>query len=74
MNKKINNLSRLFGKKIKIERIKQDISQEQLAEKAQLHRTTLGQIENGKNSPTLDTISKIANALNLSISDLLSDL
>ncbi len=71
MNIDLNDLSKNFGKKIKIERIKQDISQEKLAELAQIHRTTLGQIENGKNSPTLDTIAKIALALNLSLSEIL---
>ncbi|MBR1942396.1 helix-turn-helix transcriptional regulator [bacterium] len=71
MNNKIDELSKRFGKRIKIERINQEISQEKLAELAGLHRTTLGTIENGKTSPTLDTIAKIANALNLTISELL---
>ena len=71
MNNKIDDSSKRFGKRIKIERINQEISQEKLAELAGLHRTTLGTIENGKTSPTLDTIAKIANALNLTISELL---
>ena len=66
----LNNLSKKLGKKIKIERIKQDISQEKLAEMSGLHRTTLGIIENGKNSPTLDSIARIAIALNLSLSEM----
>jgi len=74
MNNKIDELSKRFGKKIKIERINKEISQEKLAELAGLHRTTLGTIENGKTSPTLDTIAKIANALNLTISELLLDI
>lgn len=73
MKNSLNNLSKNFGKRIKIERIKQEISQEKLAELSGLHRTTLGSIENGKTSPTLDTIAKIANALNLTISELLVD-
>ncbi len=67
----LDNLSKKFGKKIKIERIKRDISQEKLAELANIHRTTLGQIENGKNSPTLDTVARIANALNITLLELL---
>ena len=50
------------------------LSQEKLAELAGLHRTTLGTIENGKTSPTLDSIARIANALNLTISELLVDI
>ncbi|OGH98475.1 MAG: hypothetical protein A2104_04945 [Candidatus Melainabacteria bacterium GWF2_32_7] len=62
MNKINNNLSKKFGKKIKIERIKKDLSQEQLAG---LHRTNIGFIERGETSPTLDTVEKLANALNI---------
>ena len=74
MNDKLDDLSKRFGKRIKIERIKQEISQEKLAELSGLHRTTLGSIENGKTSPTLDSIARIANALNLTLSELLFDI
>ena len=70
----LNELSKKFGKQIKIERIKQDISQEKLAELSDLHRTTLGIIENGKTSPTLDSIAKIANALNIKLSELFKNI
>lgn len=66
----LNILSKEFGKKIKIERIKRDISQEKLAELADLHRTTLGGIENGKNMPNLETIAKLANALNMTLPEI----
>lgn len=66
----LDKLPKKFGMKIKIERIKKDISQEQLAEMADLHRTTLGGIENGKNMPNLETIAKLANALGLSLSEI----
>lgn len=66
----LDKLPKEFGKKVKIERIKKDISQEQLAEMADLHRTTLGGIENGKNTPNLETIAKLANALELSLSEI----
>ncbi len=71
MMNKIDTLSKEFGKKIKIERIKKEISQEKLAELSGLHRTTLGAIENGKCSPTLDSIARIASALNLTIPEML---
>ena len=74
MKNNLDNLSKNFGKRIKIERIKQEISQEELAELARLHRTTLGSIENGKTSPTLDSIARIANALDKTILELLVDI
>jgi transcriptional regulator with XRE-family HTH domain len=70
MNKRIKNISKNIGKRVKIERIKQDISQERLAELSDLHRSTLGLIENGKISPTLDSIAKIAGALGVSLSEI----
>lgn len=70
----INELPKKLGKQIKIERIKQDIAQEKLAELADLHRTTLGFIENGKTSPTLDSIEKIANAFNITLSELFKNI
>ncbi|MBR1753200.1 helix-turn-helix transcriptional regulator [bacterium] len=66
----VDNLPKIFGKKIKIERIKQEISQEKLAELAGLHRTTMGLIEKGKCFPELDTVAKIANGLNLELNEL----
>jgi transcriptional regulator with XRE-family HTH domain len=41
------------------------ISQEKLAEKANLHRNTVGTIERGQQVPTLDVICKLAHALNM---------
>lgn len=70
MNKRIKNISKNIGKRVKIERIKQDISQERLAELSDLHCSTLGLIENGKISPILDSIAKIAGALGVSLSEI----
>ena len=74
MMNNLDSLSKEFGKRIKIERIKKEVSQEKLAELSGLHRTTLGTIENGKTSPTLDSIAKIAKALNVKMSELLEGL
>jgi len=70
MNNLDNNLAKEFGKKIQIERIKKEISQEQLAELSNLHRNTISDIEHGKASPTLDTIYKLAKALDLTLSEI----
>ncbi|MCE2719974.1 MAG: helix-turn-helix domain-containing protein [Dolichospermum sp.] len=59
-----------FGHKIRQERLKQNLSQEELAEKANLHRTYIGMIERAEKNITLINIEKISNALGVSISEL----
>lgn len=60
-----------FGEKVREERKKKGLSQEQLAEKAGVHRTYVGMIERGEKNITLENIEKISNALRVSIPDLL---
>ncbi|MFM5886976.1 MAG: helix-turn-helix domain-containing protein [Dolichospermum sp.] len=59
-----------FGQKIREERLKQNLSQEELAEKANLHRTYIGMVERAEKNITLMNIEKISNALGVSISEL----
>ena len=51
-----------------------EISQEELAERADLHRTYIADIERGARNPTLLTIKKLANGLGVSAADLLSEI
>jgi len=62
-----------FGQRVREERIKQGLSQEELAEKAGVHRTYIGMIERGEKNITLGNIEKIAIALEVSISHLLDE-
>ncbi len=62
-----------FGKKVREERRKQRLSQEQPAEKASLHRTYIRMIERAEKNITLENINKICKALNLNISALFKD-
>lgn len=48
------------------------ISQEELAERSGLHRTYISDIERGARNPTLKTLSRLAVALELSASQLVS--
>ena len=60
-----------FGARIAELRKRLNLSQEELAERCGVHRTYIGTIERGEKSPTLNTIEKLANGLNVSIHDLL---
>jgi transcriptional regulator with XRE-family HTH domain len=61
----------LFGNRVRELRKGKGLSQEELSFKADLHRTYIGMIERGEKNITLLNIEKIANALKVSITDLL---
>ncbi len=63
-----------FGKKVREERRKRKLTQEQLAKIAGVHRTYVGMIERGEKNLTLTNIQRIAKGLNIKLSDLLEDL
>lgn len=56
-----------FGIKVRSLREKQGISQSELATRAGLHMTYIGQVERGERNLTLDSITKIAHALNVPV-------
>lgn len=64
------NINEKLGIKIRFLRIKMKLSQEQFAELAGLSKNSVGMIERGQMSPTLDTLEKIANALNIELKEL----
>ena len=59
-----------FGKRVKEERLKLGISQEELAAKAGVHRTYIGMIERAEKNITLGNIEKIAKSLGKNIREL----
>lgn len=61
----------LLGAAIKAERSAQGISQEELAHRAGLHRTYVSEIERGSRNPSIASIEKLAQALELSVLSLL---
>jgi len=62
-----------FGKRVREERLKQGLSQEELANKAGVHRTYIGMIERAEKNITLINIEKIANALRIDIKGLINN-
>jgi len=59
------------GSKIRKIRVERNLTQEKLAQLTGLHRAYIGQIERGEKNIGLVNLEKIANALNITISDLL---
>lgn len=60
-----------LAKKIKEVREAKGISQEELADRAELYRTYIGHIENARYSPSAFVIYKIARALEIKTCDLI---
>lgn len=61
-----------FGDRLQKVRKSKNISQEELAAKLSMHRTYIGMIERGERNPTIRTLYKIAKALKVKASDLLT--
>lgn len=64
---------RAIGKRIKIERIKADLTQEKLAEMSGVSPTHMSNIETGTTRVSLTTMVAIANALGVTLDDLMCD-
>ena len=64
------DLKTTLGAAIKTERSSLGISQEQLAERAGLHRTYVSDVERGVRNPSISTVERLADALELPISAL----
>lgn len=66
------DLLKVFGNNVRRQRAYLKISQEELAERTDLHRTYIGMIERAEKNVTLLNIERIANALLVPIERLLS--
>ena len=60
----------LFSKNLKFLREKNKLSQNKLAELANVNQTTIARWENEEISPSLDNILDVADALNISVANL----
>jgi len=70
----MNIILKSFGTRVRDLRTSKRISQERLAELADLHRTYIGSIERGERNLSLCNIVKIARALDISVKELFDDL
>ncbi len=65
------DINRVFADNIKLLRRQRGLSQEALAERAGLHRTYIGAVERGERNITLLNANRIAEALNVTLSECL---
>lgn len=61
----------VFATNVRMRRLKLGLSQEDLAEKAGVHRTYIGMVERGEKNVTIYNIERIAAALNVEPSAML---
>jgi transcriptional regulator with XRE-family HTH domain len=67
----VNELLRLLGRRVHELRAAKTWSQEEFAHVSGLHRTYIGQIERGEKNISFGNLSKVANVLGLTLSELL---
>ncbi len=72
-NKEDTEILIAFGLRMRSYRQKKNISQEELAEQTDLHRTYIGSAERGERNVSLINIYKIARALDIPVSSVVAD-
>lgn len=64
-------MARFFNKNLKLIRQQKNISQQELADKLKLDRSTISRWENNEMDATVENAIQVANILDISIADLL---
>ena len=70
----MSDIAKVIGQRIRNYRTIAGLSQEKLAELSGCHPTYIGQLERGEKNATIESIEKIASALNVSLSKLFEQL
>lgn len=65
-------LRRVVARNVRAFREDRGLSQEEVADRARVHTTYLSGIENGRRNPTVDVLERLAAALSVRPSELLS--
>lgn len=69
----MNDCYKLIGNSIRDLRLKNGITQDNLAIRSQLHRAYIGGVERGERNICIRNLEKIASALKIPISDLMKN-
>jgi transcriptional regulator with XRE-family HTH domain len=67
-------IARHFGANLRKARKRRDLSQEDVGTLASLHRTEIGLLERGGRTPRIDTLIKVASALDVAPAELLPNI
>ena len=70
----MSDIAKIIGQRIRNYRTQKGLSQEKLAELAGCHPTYIGQLERGDKNATLESVEKIASAMDISLSELFDKL
>ena len=70
----MSDIAKIIGQRIRNYLTQKGLSQEKLAELAGCHPTYIGQLERGEKNATLESVEKIASAMDISLSELFDKL
>ena len=70
----MSDIAKIIGQRIRNYRTQKGLSQEKLADLAGCHPTYIGQLERGEKNATLESVEKIASAMDISLSELFDKL
>ena len=70
----MSDIAKIIGQRIRNYRTQKGLSQEKLAELAGCHPTYIGQLERGEKNATLESVEKLASAMDISLSELFDKL
>lgn len=73
MGQRIDTTKATIAEAVKNKRTEKGWSQLELAEKAGVDRKTVNRIENGRYSPSMNTLVSVGNALGLTMTGMLGD-
>jgi DNA-binding XRE family transcriptional regulator len=68
------NLRKVLGETIRTQREAADLSQEKLAELADLSRNYIGELERGETNVSIEALARVAKALRVRVRDLVTDI
>lgn len=67
-----HSLSTTFGQTVRLQRKTVGLTQEELADLAEIHPTYVGLVERGERNPSLDVAARIADALGFTLAELIA--
>jgi transcriptional regulator with XRE-family HTH domain len=74
MSELSESIGKVFGTRLAAARRKAKLTQEELGYLSAIHRTEIGKLERGTRTPRLDTVIKLAGAMNIEPCELIGDL